>query len=124
VSAATSSHSELRLQFGGLDVKTAPDGDGHVVTLSGELDLVTAGPLDLELARVENGGSPRIVVDLNGLSFLDSTGIHLLARAHLRVQADDRTFQVRVEPGTPAHRVLDASGILSVLAPEEEALAA
>ena len=48
-----------------------------VLRLEGELDLVTAPMLRDELARHQARGV-RIVLDLSGIEFLDSTGLVLL----------------------------------------------
>ena len=45
----------------------------------GELDLATVGTLQAALDGIEGAG--RLVLDLRGLSFLDSTGLRLLVRS-------------------------------------------
>jgi anti-sigma B factor antagonist len=55
-------------------------GDGYaVVALRGELDLADAGVVAAELAAVA-ARQPRIIVDLAGLDFIDSSGVAALAR--------------------------------------------
>ena len=61
--------------------------DVHLVALHGELDIVSA--YDLALALVEVAGST-VVVDLSGLTFMDSTGISALVMAKNRIEADGR----------------------------------
>jgi anti-sigma B factor antagonist len=54
--------------------------DGHaVVALRGELDLVDAAAVAAALASVA-AREPRIIVDLAGLEFIDSSGVAALAR--------------------------------------------
>jgi anti-sigma B factor antagonist len=54
--------------------------DGHaVVALGGELDLVDAAAVAAALASVA-AREPRIIVDLAGLEFMDSSGVAALAR--------------------------------------------
>lgn len=51
-----------------------------VLRPEGDLDMSTVDDLERLLERARDGGSERIVVDLRGLSFMDSTGITLLTR--------------------------------------------
>ncbi|MFC0438350.1 STAS domain-containing protein [Kutzneria buriramensis] len=68
-------------------------GPVAVVHLSGELDLATVDHVERELGDVADGVDG-LVVDLEGLSFLASTGLALLARWHGR--AGEQGFAFRV----------------------------
>ena len=58
--------------------------DGYaVVALRGELDLADAAIVAAELTAVA-AREPRIIVDLAGLGFLDSSGVAALARGRTR----------------------------------------
>ena len=72
-----------------------------IVQPHGELDLATVPTLDAALERVEI--TERLVLDLRGLSFIDSSGLHLLVALHRRAQRDG--FQLMlVAPAAPATR--------------------
>ena len=74
-----------------LEVTTAARGDGQVqVELHGELDLSTVGKVEEELRRIEADAPPVLVVDMSGLSFLDSSGLRCLVRADERARETDR----------------------------------
>ena len=76
-----------------LEVATAARGDGQVqVELRGELDLSTVAKVEEELRRVEGDGPPLVVLDLSGLSFLDSSGLRCLVRADERARETGRRF--------------------------------
>ena len=66
---------------GTLILRSARDGDAHVVELLGELDIAGAPRLEQEFRDVEAGDAGSIIVDLRGLEFIDSTGIRLLVMA-------------------------------------------
>ena len=87
-----------------LDVETRP-GNGLVqVVLRGELDLSTVEKVEEELARVEGDEIKVLVLDLSGLSFLDSTGLRLMVTAHQRAEKEGRRLVIVKGPET-VHRV-------------------
>jgi len=85
-----------------------------VIALEGELEMANVAAIETELSQVEAGDCRQIVLDLRGLSFLDSTGIHLLMQAHARGEATGRSVALLVDEG-PVRRVLDVCGALSIL---------
>jgi anti-anti-sigma factor len=52
-----------------------------LVAVDGELDLATAKVFGERLVRLIDGGCPRLVVDVAGLTFCDSSGLSALLRA-------------------------------------------
>ncbi len=62
--------------------------DAVVITLEGELDLASASKLEDELLSVEATKPRRLVIDLSGLTFMDSTGMRTLALAQRRSLSD------------------------------------
>jgi anti-sigma B factor antagonist len=74
-----------------LEVATAARGDGQVhVELRGELDLSTVGKVQEELDRVEPEAPRILVLNLSGLTFLDSSGLRCLVRADERAKDSGR----------------------------------
>jgi anti-sigma B factor antagonist len=71
-------------------------GRGHTVrvVVRGELDLATCGRLDEQLVQIAGGGAERIVLDLRDLTFMDSTGLSAILRAHSRASEARRTLVV------------------------------
>jgi anti-sigma B factor antagonist len=79
-----------------------------IVRPHGELDLATVETLRATLDGVEN--ARRLVLDLRGLSFIDSTGLRLLVRLDQRAQRDG--FQLTlVAPAPPADTAIRLSGL-------------
>ena len=60
--------------------EVAPDGDMATIRFVGELDLASAPQAESALEQLETADpSPtRIVLDLRGVRFLDSTGLRLV----------------------------------------------
>jgi len=69
------------LASGDLLIKVGGDGEEMRVSLQGELDLSSANALTGELDRLFDGRSRAIVLDLEQLEFIDSTGIACLVGA-------------------------------------------
>jgi anti-sigma B factor antagonist len=102
------------IELGQLTIGSRRAGDVHTVDLFGELDLATAAGLQRELERVEGTDACSIILDLAGLTFMDSTGVRLLLSAHARSRADaDRLTMLR---GSAAvQRVLDLTPVADFL---------
>ncbi len=70
---------------------TLSSGGDALIALSGELDLSGAPALDEEIGRLaERADVRRVVLDLRGLSFLDSSGLRVVALAARRLLAEGR----------------------------------
>jgi anti-anti-sigma factor len=68
-------------------------GAVHVV-LTGELDISTAQRLEDDLRRVESEQPELIALDLQRLTFMDSTGLRLLISADARAREDRRRLVI------------------------------
>jgi anti-sigma B factor antagonist len=95
-----------------------PDGDRAVVRPVGELDLATAAYVDEPLHERCRAGFRDLVLDLRGLTFLDSTGIALLIRWHRHAAQDGIDFAV-VMGDDRIRRPLELTGILDLLSVRE-----
>ena len=90
------------------------ESDHVVVVPRGELDMATVGAVEQELRRQLDSGCRKLVLDLGGLSFMDSTGLHLVARWSAEASRDGFAFQL--EPGPPAvQRVFELAGMTEEL---------
>jgi anti-sigma B factor antagonist len=90
---------------------------GHRVLLRGELDLATGKGL---ADRICAAGGSRVVVDLSGLTFIDSSGIAQL------LEARDRLFSAGheplfVNPSQTAGRLFEVSGLSSLITDDPRA---
>ena len=66
-------------------VETGELGDAMHVKLSGDLDLSTAKRAEQAIEEAERSGRP-VVIDLRGLSFMDSTGLRVIVSADKRAK--------------------------------------
>ena len=77
-----------------LEVASASAGGQVTVSLEGELDLSTVAKVEEELRRVEASDASLVVLDLSGLTFLDSTGLRAVITADERARAQGRRFVI------------------------------
>jgi anti-sigma B factor antagonist len=99
---------------GELTVRSERDGVVQTICVEGELDLATAERLERELTRVEATDVLSIILDLSGLTFIDSTGVRLLLFAHARSRADSDRLVLLRGPAA-VQRVFELTGILDRL---------
>jgi len=93
------------------DVATAKDGEKALVTFTGDLDIQVARQAAEAVERVEAEGPPELlVIDLSGLSFMDSSGMAVVAAAHARAIEAERRFVI-VNPKGGVRRAFEVSGL-------------
>jgi anti-anti-sigma factor len=94
--------------------EVTPNRDQVVIAPRGELDMATVGAVEQELRRLVDSGFRTLVLDLGGLSFMDSTGLHLVARWSAESSRDG--FDFELGPGPPAvQRVFELAGMTAEL---------
>jgi anti-sigma B factor antagonist len=98
----------------GIGVKTEQQGRCTILTLSGELDLVSAPRLRNAIASLRGEATDEVVVDLAELTYIDSVGIGLLVASRRRLDAEGRTFSVR-NPAPQVLRLLEITGLVEYL---------
>jgi anti-sigma B factor antagonist len=64
-----------------LQAEVVRDGETATLSLTGELDLAVVDLAREKLAEAREGNPTHVVVDLSGLTFIDSTGIAFLVAA-------------------------------------------
>lgn len=86
-----------------LRIETVECDGSLVIAAEGEVDIVTSPLLDEALVRARATGATSIVVDLVKVSFIDSTGLHVLIK-HSR--AEDHRARISVTRGSGQTRRL------------------
>jgi anti-anti-sigma factor len=99
---------------GSLEISSAPWDDAIRVSLRGELDLASARQVEEHLATLDEQSPRKVVVDLAGLVFIDSSGLRVLLLADAR--ARERGYELVLLPGRESvQRVFEMTGALDVL---------
>jgi anti-sigma B factor antagonist len=81
-----------------LQIRAGQEGNCYIVRLIGELDGAGAGAVEMALVQAEATTATKILLDIDELSFIDSSGLGALMRAEHR--ADGNGARLRVTRGT------------------------
>ncbi len=96
-----------------LEIDIIQRDDAVVLVVEGEIDIATAPLLEQRLTEVEAGDSPRVIIDLDRVSFMDSTGLQVLV-AHTLSETNGR--RIRLTKGSPqVQRLFTVSGMIDHL---------
>ena len=97
-----------------LSLSTSRDEDTVTVHVAGDLDLATVAELDRVTLGAVTGDAGTVVIDLAGVTFIDSAGINTLLKSRRLADERSRTFRIANATGV-VHDVLDLTGVLSHL---------
>ena len=96
-----------------------------LVTLSGEVDIYTAPRLKERMLELFDGGVRDMVIDLSGVTFIDSTALGVLIGGVRRVN-DGGGVMALVVATRPVERILTVTGldqVFTIHQTRDEALA-
>jgi len=94
------------------------DTDRVTVHLAGEVDLAAAPRVETAIEDALAGEEGvDITIDLDGVTFLDSTGLRVLVAAHSRCADEGRSLSL-VNPSTSVSRILEITGLGQTLLAE------
>ena len=88
--------------------------DACLVRVSGEIHLANSGEFARSLLGLLNDGVARVVVDLDAVEFMDSSGIHALRRAAQRGRDSGHKLRI-INPVGPVGRLFALTGAETVL---------
>ena len=91
-----------------LRIETVGRDGALVVVVQGELDMATSPQLDEALAEARDTNAASILVDLKGVSFIDSTGLNVLMR-HVCAEDDRARFRL-TRASAQAQRLFQLTG--------------
>ena len=86
------------------------DGEMVRLALAGEFDLSNATQVEDALKEIESERPSLLVLDLRGLTFMDSTGLRVMVSADARARDDSRRLAV-VQGPESVHRVFRITGL-------------
>jgi anti-sigma B factor antagonist len=77
-----------------LDIRKQQDGNVCTVELEGEVDVYTAPRLKEELVALIEGGCTHVIVNLENVAFIDSSGLGVLVSALRRARERDGAVRI------------------------------
>ncbi len=96
-------------------------GSTLTVMLFGELDENSAPTVRNSLdENITPADTKRVVLDLSGLSFMDSTGIGVLVGRYRKFRSKSIAFFIS-EPNATVDKILKLSGIYTIMPPIQTA---
>ena len=97
-----------------LEVRQEQRADGLIVAARGEIDLRSSPGLRAALLDPA-AQAPLVVLDLREVTFMDSSGLRVIAEYHKRLQEREERFAVAVGGASAVQRILELSGLVKVL---------
>jgi anti-sigma B factor antagonist len=93
-----------------LGVTVETHGRHHVVVLSGEVDMASVGAVRTCLRELMLAGHTDVLVDLRGVTFMDSTGLGVLVATRKQARVFRGSLGL-VAPSPPVARVLSLTSL-------------
>jgi anti-anti-sigma factor len=85
-----------------------------LVSVSGELDLYTAGELQARIGEADTLGADTVLVDLSEVSFIESSALSVLVRETKRLEGRGHSL-VLVTNDPRTRRIVEVTGLNQVL---------
>ena len=99
-------------------IDISDDGPGVRLTAAGEIDSTSAPVLKERLEALLDAGATDVVIDLTGITFLDSAGLCVLAAAYRRATAENIHLRV-LASSRAVMRPLQITGLWDLLQVEK-----
>lgn len=108
-----------------LDIRFKREDDVCMIALKGEVDVYTSPAFKQRLVEAIDDGCDKIVVDLEGVDFIDSSGLGVLVSGLRRVSERSGFIKLVVgkEQILKIFRITGLDKVFSIYASTEDALA-
>jgi anti-sigma B factor antagonist len=122
---SASGHSALEERVD-LTLSTRTEGDRTVVAVGGEIDVYTAPKLREHLIDLVSAGSYHLIIDMESVDFLDSTGLGVLVGGLKRVRSHEGSLHLVCTQDRilKIFRITGLTKVFPIHASVDEALAA
>jgi anti-sigma B factor antagonist len=95
----------------GLTIGSRIEGGRAVVSVEGELDLYTATELRDAVLALGDDGHTRLIIDLSGVPFMDSSGLGAIVGCLKRLREAGGDLALVTLPGSPPSKLLSLTGL-------------
>ena len=96
-------HSHPPNGIGKFEIESCREGGDYILRARGELDLASCPLLKEQIKLAERTDAARIVIDVNGLDFIDSSGLGVFVAAKRRADRNGRRLRFTRGSGQIAH---------------------
>jgi anti-sigma B factor antagonist len=112
----------MAIEFGIEDRRVA--ADTHVVAVTGEIDLFTAPEFKARMGQPIEDGVDRVIVDLSGTTFIDSSSLGVLIGAHRRLKQRNGSLVVVCDNETivKTFKITGLDGVFTLVPSLDDAL--
>jgi anti-sigma B factor antagonist len=97
-----------------LSLSVTPDRECITVLAAGELDISNATDLEARIQKLSDAGWATVVLDLRGVTFMDSTGLRALQRSRRAMHARGRRVTI-VDASDVVRRLFALTGMDQVM---------
>ena len=94
-----------------LTIASRVTGDRTILTVEGELDLYTAPVLREQVLTTSDEAGSRLIVDLTGVPFMDSSGLGVIVACLKRLRESGGDLALVTAPGSPPSKLLSLTGL-------------
>lgn len=90
------------------------EGDRALLRVQGELDQDSVRAFEVELRRAIRASAEGVMLDVGGVTFIDSVGLRVLISAAMMAQASRRQFSV-LHASEQVRSVIETCGVEDLL---------
>lgn len=94
--------------------KKSVDGNTDLVELFGEIDVYTAPDLRKNLSDTLESGPNNLIINLEGVRYIDSSGLSVLLEMHKRAQAKNGMLSV-ISTHSQILKLFNLTGLIKIL---------
>ena len=98
-----------------LELEVDQKKDWRVLTVRGEVDVTTTPRVRAQLISLLSEGKPQLIVDLEGVDFLDSSGLGALVAGLKLARSRSGELRIVCDRQRSVRKVLEVTGLERVL---------
>lgn len=102
-----------------LRITTSVEDQSDILCVVGEIDMASAPELQRACLALVDGGAKRVVIDMSGVSFIDSTGLGVIVSLQKRLQSQGGEAVIR-NPSSVLRRLIRLTNLDRVVPIEGE----
>ncbi|MDQ7823823.1 MAG: STAS domain-containing protein [Candidatus Eremiobacteraeota bacterium] len=86
----------------------------HLVSLEGDIDFIVYPELKKQLLKLIESGKINMIVNLDKVNYIDSSGLGAITSAHLKVTSMGGNIKI-VSPNSDINKIFDITGLSKVV---------